>query len=272
MNWNAIRLFIFDLGKSLGLRILAAIFIFIIGHKLIKWFKKRVSRPTKADQSDLSARLFIASFSGIALYVMLCITIAMVLGIPTTSFITAIASCGVAIGLAMQGFLSNFAGGIMILIFKPFKVGDYIDAAEVQGTVTEITVVYTILKTPDNKIITIPNGNLTNSVIENYSTADARRVELILSTSYDSDIEKVKGILADIVKSHPLVLSEPLPITRLFEHGESSLNFTVKAWCKTEDYWDVRFDLVEQIKQAFDKNGIEIPYPQMDIHIDPQKR
>ena len=141
MDWKAILTFLIELGKSLGLRLLASAVVVVVGHRLIKWFKKKVSRPTRPDKSDLSARLFIASFAGIAFYVVLFITVANILGIPTTSFITALASCGVAIGLAMQGFLSNFAGGIMILIFKPFKGGDYIETVDAAGTVSEISVV-----------------------------------------------------------------------------------------------------------------------------------
>lgn len=268
MNWNAVLDFLFKLISSLGPRLLAAGFILIVGHKLIKWSKKRIRRSIKEDESDLSAKLFISSFMGIALYIMLFITVAMILGIPTTSFITAIASCGVAIGLAMQGFLSNFAGGVMLMIFKPFKIGDYIETVDAKGTVAEITVVYTVLKTPDNKIVTIPNGNLTNSVIENFSTADKRRVDILFSTSYDSDVEQVKSILMEVVQNHSMVLQDPEPMARLSEHGPSSLVFSVRAWCKTDDFWTVKFDLVEGVKKAFDEKGIEIPYPQMDVHID----
>lgn len=267
MNWNIIFDTLTQWVASAGMKIVAAILLLVIGHRLIKWLKKRIARPTRPDGSDVSARLFISSFSGVALYVLLFITIAMILGIPTTSFITAIASCGVAIGLAMQGFLSNFAGGIMLMIFKPFKVGDYIETPDAAGTVAETTVVYTVLNTPDNKVITIPNGNLTNSVITNYSAVDNRRVDLVFSTAYSCDVEKVKSLLTDIVTNHPKVLGDPEPSARLSAHGDSALEFTVKVWCRTEDFWDVKFDLTEQVKVAFDKQGIEIPYPQMDIHM-----
>ena len=155
----------------------------------------------------------------------------------------------------------------MILLFKPFKVGDYIKTPDAAGTVSEITVVYTVLCTPDNKIITVPNGNLTNSVIENYSAVENRRVDLVFSTSYNADIEKVKAVLMDVVKKHPLVLDEPEPFARLSNHSNSSLEYTVRVWCKTENYWDVRFDLMEEVKHEFDINGIEIPFNQLDVHI-----
>jgi len=267
LDWNKIASFLFELGASIGLKLLASVVVLVVGHKLIKWFKKRVSIPRNQDKSDISVRLFIASFAGVALYVLLFITVAMILGIPTTSFITAIASCGVAIGLAMQGFLSNFAGGIMIMIFKPFQVGDYIETADAAGTVAETTVVYTVLKTPDNKVITIPNGNLTNSVIENYSAVDRRRVDIVFSVAYEADIEEVKGILLGIVEKHPMVFDDPKPFARLSAHGQSSLEFTVRVWCKTDDFWDVKFDILEEVKKTFDQKGIEIPYPQMDVHM-----
>lgn len=267
MNWNIIFDSLTQWVTSAGMKIVASILVLIIGHRLIKWLKKRIARPTRADGSDVSARLFIASFAGVTLYVLLFLTIAMILGIPTTSFITAIASCGVAIGLAMQGFLSNFAGGIMLMIFKPFKVGDYIETPDAAGTVAETTVVYTVLNTPDNKVITIPNGNLTNSVIRNYSAVDKRRVDLVFSTAYSCDVEDVKNLLMGIVTKHSKVLGDPEPFARLSAHGESALEFTVRVWCRTEDFWDVKFDLTEQVKIAFDKQGIEIPYPQMDIHM-----
>ena len=192
----------------------------------------------------------------------------MILGIPTTSFITALASCGVAIGLALQGALGNLAGGIMILIFKPFKIGDYITTASNSGTVSNITIMYTVLKTPDNKVITIPNGTLTNSVIENYSSSDKRRVDLVFTTAYDCDIDKVREILLAAANGHAKVLHEPEPFARLTKHGDSSLEYTMRVWCNADDYWDVNFDLIETVKRDFDANGISIPYPQMDVHID----
>jgi len=155
----------------------------------------------------------------------------------------------------------------MILIFKPFKIGDYITTSAVSGTVSNITIMYTVLKTPDNKVITIPNGTLTNTVVENYSSVENRRVDLVFTTGYDCDVDKVKSILMNVVTAHEKVLKDPEPFARLTNHGDSALEYTVRAWCKTEDYWDVNFDLVETVKKEFDANGISIPYPQMDVHI-----
>lgn len=268
MNTEKIMAFFFELFASLGLKILAALVVFFIGSKLIKFVKKWIKKSPKLDKIDMGVRTFLGSFLGITLYAILFISIAMILGVPTTSFVTALASCGVAIGLALQGALGNLAGGIMILVFKPFVVGDYINTSSVSGTVANITIMYTTLKTPDNKVITIPNGTLTNSVIENYSASEERRVDMMFTTGYDSDIDKVKGILLNVAEKHEMVLKDPAPFARLTRHGDSALEFTLRVWCKASDYWNVNFDLLETIKKEFDENNISIPYPQMDVHID----
>lgn len=259
--------FVFDLVTSLGIKLLIALVIFLVGVKLIKWACKFIKTSPKLDKLDKSLRSFLASFANIGLYIVLVLTVASIIGIPMTSFITILASCGVAIGLALQGALSNFAGGLMILLFKPFKVGDFIEASGETGVVTEISVVYTVLTTPDNKRITIPNGTLTNSVIENYSAEELRRVDLTFNTAYSCDIETVKSVINKVVASHPLALKDPAPFVRLSAHSDSSLTYTVRIWCKNENYWDVNFDIIESVKKAFDENGIEIPYPQLDVHV-----
>ncbi|MBR2500710.1 MAG: mechanosensitive ion channel [Clostridia bacterium] len=268
MNTEKVFEFLFDLLASMGLKIIAALIVLFVGCKLIKFIKKWIKSSSKLEKIDYGVRSFLSSFSGIALYVVLFISIAMILGIPTTSFITALASCGVAIGLALQGALGNLAGGIMILIFKPYKIGDYITTVSTSGTVTNITIMYTELTTPDNKVITIPNGTLTNSIIENYSASDRRRVDLVFTTAYDCDVDKVKTILLDVANNHEKVIKDPAPFARLSRHADSALEYTVRVWCNSADYWDVNFDLMETIKKEFDKNGISIPYPQMDVHID----
>ncbi len=268
MDWQAFFNFLVEAVTSFGIKLLCAIVILFVGFKLIKWIKKFLLTSPKLAKLDDGLRSFLSSFSGIALYAVLFVTVAMILGVPVTSFITVLASCGVAIGLALQGSLSNFAGGIMILLFKPFKVGDYIEAAGESGTVSEISVVYTVLLTVDNKRITIPNGSITNSVIKNYSAEPIRRVDLTFGTAYDSDIDKVKEIIGQVIAQHPLTLDKPEPFVRLSEHGDSALKFTARVWCKNEDYWTVHFDVMESVKNAFDQNGIAIPYPQVDVHID----
>ena len=267
MDFKEFITYLIELGTSLGFKLLEAIIVLIIGLSIIKRIKKFLKSSPKLDKLDTGLRSFIVSFTGISLIVLLIITIAMILGIPVTSFITLLASCGVAIGLALQGTLSNFAGGIMILLFKPFKVGDYIDASGEAGVVSEITVVYTVLLTPDNKRITIPNGTITNSVIENYSAEDLRRVDFTFNADYNCDFETVKSIINEIISSHPKALKEPAAFVRMSKQAENALEYTARVWCKSADYWDVYFDVNESVKKAFDDKGIKIPYNQLDVHI-----
>ena len=267
MNWQGILSFLLEFATSFGIKLLGAIIILVVGIKCTSCLSKWLRSSSKLDKLDTSLRSFLASFIKIVAYIILVITVAMILGVPVTSFITLLASCGVAIGLALQGSLSNFAGGLMILLFKPFKVGDFIDAAGETGTVVEISVVYTELLTPDNKRITIPNGSLTNSVIKNYSSEELRRVDLTFNVAYDSQDENVKTIIYDVIKAHPQALKDPEPFIRISEHTHSALVYTVRIWCKNTDYWTVYFDILEGVKASFNQNGITIPFPQMDVHI-----
>ena len=259
---------VMEMGASFGVKLIEAVVVLLVGFKLVKVVKKILRHSPKLDKLDAGLRTFLASASSILLYVLLIITVAMILGVPVTSFITILASCGVAIGLALQGSLSNLAGGIMILLFKPFKVGDYIEAAGESGTVNEISVMYTEILTVDNKRITIPNGSITNSVIENYSAESTRRVDLTFNTAYSNDVEKVKSVIMGVVEKHPATLKTPEPFVRLSAHKESSLEYTVRIWCNAADYWDVYFDTMENVKKAFDENNIQIPFNQLDVHIE----
>ncbi len=257
-----------EFATTSGFKLIAVIVMVIVGLKAIKWLKKWIRTSPKLDKIDSSLRSFAVSFVSVVLYAILFVTVLMILGVPATSFIAMLTTCAAAIGLALQGSLSNFAGGIMILLFKPFKVGDYIEAAGESGTVSEISVVYTELLTVDNKRITIPNGTLTNSVIENYSSEDLRRVDLTFNTAYDCDVNTVKNIISKVIENNPMALKNPAPFVRLSQHGDSALTYTVRIWCKNADYWDVNFDTIESVKKAFDENGISIPYNQLDVHID----
>lgn len=256
-----------ELVTSVGMKLLLALLILAVGVYLIKWIIKFVKTSPKLDKMDPSVRSFVSSFLSIALHIVLFMTIAAVVGIPMASLLTVLASCGAAIGLALQGALSNFAGGILILMFKPFKVGDYIEASGGDGVVQEITVVYTVLRTADNKRITIPNGAMTNAVIKNYSAEETRRVDLTFNTAIGCDIEKTRRILLDVIALHPLALKDPAPFVRFSQHKDSCLEFTVRIWCKSADYWTVYFDMREAVEVAFARNGIETPFPQMDINV-----
>lgn len=266
-DWQSILNYLIQLATSWGIKLLEALVLLLVGLKLINWLKKWLKTSPKLDKLDSGLRSFLCSFASIVLYALLIVVVASILGIPATSFITILASCGVAVGLALQGSLSNFAGGLMILFFKPFKVGDYIEASGEAGVVQEITVVYTVLLTNDNKRVTIPNGGLTNSVIKNYSAEELRRVDLTFNVAYDSDIEQVKSLITALAVAHPLALKEPAPFVRLSAQGDSALTFTARVWCKNADYWSVHFDLNEGVKKAFDEKGIAIPFPQMDVHV-----
>ncbi|MBR6748508.1 MAG: mechanosensitive ion channel [Clostridia bacterium] len=251
-----------------GGKLLLAIIILVIGVKLIRWLVKHVLHSKLAEKAEPAVLSFVSSFASIALYIVLIVTIAAIFGVPMASLITVLGSAGVAIGLALQGGLSNLAGGIMILFFKPFKVGDFITAAGESGTVASIDIFYTNLQTLDNKRIVIPNGTITGSVITNFSAHETRRLDLVFNVSYDSDIEKVKSVINTCIAENDKALADPAPFVRLSNHGNSALEFTVRVWVNAADYWDVNFDLKESIKKAFDANAISIPFPQMDVHVD----
>ncbi len=246
--------------------LIVAIVVLIVGFKLIKLLEKYLKKEHRFSKLDTTAKSFIVSLVTIALKVLLFVIAATLVGIPTTSLITIIGSSALAVGLALQGGLSNLAGGLMILIFKPFKLGDFIEVNSKQGNVKQITMFYTTLTTVDNKEIQLPNGNLSNSDIINYSANPIRRVDFEFSVSYKTKIERVKKIIKETIDKNELVLKDKDILIRLYKHADSSLVYSVKVWAKTEDYWDLYYDLEEQIKEAFDKNNIEIPYPQLDVH------
>lgn len=256
-----------DGAIDLSVKILIALIVFVIGLKIIKIIEKGFKKEHKYNKLDKTVKNFASSFLSIGLKILLFILILCILGVPLASMLTVVSSCAIAVGLALQGGLSNIAGGVMLLIFKPFKVGDYISVNSNDGTVKSITLFYTTITTPDNKTIQLPNGNLSNSDIINYTTSDKRRVDIDLSVAYKSDIEKVKKILNDEIDNHELILKDEDITVRLKDMGDSALIFTLKVWVRTDDYWTVMYDLKENIKLAFDKNKIEIPYPQMDVHL-----
>ncbi len=245
-----------------------ALIVFVVGFKLINFLVKRIKNGKVFKNMDASAAGFIASFISIALKIIVIVSVVAILGVPMSSIIALIASAGVAIGLAVQGALSNLVGGLMILLFKPFRAGDYVEAQSVSGTVREISVFYTILVTPDNKVITVPNGSLTNSVITNYSTEKLRRVDIAISASYDNDIETVKETMLKVASSCDKILEEPAkPAAVALNYGENGINYALRVWCEGADYWTVYFQLTEDLRNAFKDKNIEIPYPQMEVRL-----
>ncbi|MCR5684959.1 MAG: mechanosensitive ion channel [Lachnospiraceae bacterium] len=259
--------FLSQKGTDIGLKLLGGLAVLIIGFKLAKAIVGRIGKGKAFQKLDPSVQSFLKSTIKVVLYAAIISSAAIIWGIPTTSFVTVFASAGLAVGMALQGSLSNLAGGIMILLFRPFKVGDYIEGAGVAGTVTDITVVYTRLTTVDNKVVVIPNGSLANSNVTDYSTLPLRRVDLTISTDYRDDIDKVRKVIGDVIAKNEMVKTDPAPFVRLVKHNESSLDYTVRAWTDTANYWDVYFDLTENIKKAFDANGISIPFKQVDLTI-----
>lgn len=249
------------------IRLAAAGLLLFIGSKFIKFLMNRFKRSKLYQKMDPGLASFMASGSRIVLYIILILMCFGVLGIETASFLALFTSGGVAIGLAFQGAVTNLAGGVMILLFHPFRVGDYIETTEIAGTVNAISVLYTVVLTPDNKRVTVPNGSLTNAAITNYSAVGQRRVELTFSVSYDCDIDKVKQILLSVAESDPKSLKGPAPLARLKTQSASSLDFVLRVWCAPENYWDLYFDLNENVKKALDEAGMEIPFPQMDVHM-----
>lgn len=254
-----------------GGRLLIAAIIVVVGFWLTGVLIGKLKKGKLSEKLEDTVESFVFNFINIALKTIIIITAIGILGVPMASVITVLATAGAAVGLALQGSLSNLAGGIMLVIFKPFRVGDFIESQGVSGSVEEITIMYTLLNTPDNKVVSLPNGALMNSTITNYSKKDLRRVDLTFSVSYDSDIDRVREILNSIAVAHPLVLRDPAPAIVFTKQGESALDFAVRMWAKNGDYWTVYFDVNEAVKKAFDKTGIEIPYPQMDVHIKNEK-
>ena len=258
---------IYTLAISYGTKIIGAILVWVIGGWIIKTILKGINGVMEKGNTDASLRPFLLSLSSMLLKVMLVITVLGMLGIEMTSFIAILGAAGLAVGMALSGTLQNFAGGVMILIFKPFKVGDVIDAQGHIGSVSEIQIFNTILKTPDNKTIIIPNGGLSTSSMVNFSTEETRRVDWTVGIGYGDDVEKAKEVLQKLCDEDDRIMKDPAVFIALSELGDSSVNFTVRAWVKASDYWGVYFLMNENIYKTFDKEGLNIPYPQMDIHL-----
>lgn len=254
-----------------GVKIIIGLIALSIGWKLIKKVKKIINVLMDKKNVDKTLGNFLDTFVEVVLKVLLIMVIMEFVGIKATGIAALFASAGLAVGLALQGSLSNFAGGVIILLIRPFNVGDYIEGAGHSGTVEKISIFYTSLTTPDNKQILIPNGSLANDSIVNYSSKDTRRVDLVFGVSYDDDIFKVKRILTQVVEANELILKNPEPFISINEHGASSVNFVVRAWCNTSDYWTVHFDLLEKVMLRFNEENISIPYPQMDLHLKGEK-
>jgi small conductance mechanosensitive channel len=256
-----------DVGTSLGLRIVSALAIYIVGKIVISVIAKTITKLFKKKNVDPTISNFVVHLVKISITIFVFIAILAQLGIQTASFIAILGAASFAVGLALQGALSNFAAGVLLMLFRPFKVGDIISVAGKTGKVASISVLVTELITPDNKKIILPNSKVMGDTISNYTTLGEMRVDLVIGVGYGDDLDLVKKTLIDEVSKNQLVLSEPAIQIAVESLGDSSVNFAVRPWCKSADYWDVKFGLLEAIKKRFDKENINIPFPQQDVHI-----
>ena len=250
-----------------GTKLLLALLIFIIGRVIARTITKSISKGLTVAHIDPILVNFLSNVLNTALLVLVIIFALSQLGLNTTSLVALVGAAGLAIGLALKDSLAHFAAGVMLIVFRPFKLGDFVEVGGVSGSVDKISIFSTRLKTPDNKVVTVPNGNIFGNTMTNYSEESTRRIDLVVSISYGSDLLKAKHLLDEIVGSHDKVLKDPAYRIAVSELAESSVNFIVRPWVNAEDFWAVRFDLLETIKLRFDAEGIEIPFPQMSLHI-----
>ncbi|MBO5079599.1 MAG: mechanosensitive ion channel [Bacteroidaceae bacterium] len=252
---------------DLGGRILAALIIFIIGKLIVNWINRLFAKMLEKRKVDASIQSFLKSIVNITLLVLLFLAVIGKLGIELTSFAALLASAGVAIGMALSGNLSNFAGGVIILVFRPYKVGDYIEASTgASGTVTDIQIFHTVLTTPDNRIVFAPNGAMSGAVVTNYSRKDTRRVDFSFGVEYGTDFELAKSTIMEIISKDSRILKDPAPFIELGALAESSVNITVRVWVNAADYWGVNFDMNKNVYATFNEKGISFPFPQLTVH------
>jgi len=267
-NINQVTQWLYDMVMNYGLKLIGAIIVLIIGLWVIKAIMKAVRKGFERRNMDESLKPFLISMISILLKVMLVISVLTMVGIEMTSFIAILGAAGLAVGLALSGTLQNFAGGVMILIFKPFKVGDFIDAQGFMGVVKEIQIFITVLTTPDNKTVIIPNGPLSTGALTNFSTQPTRRVDWTFGIAYGDDYEKAKSWILELMKADKRILSDPEPFVALGALADSSVNITVRGWVNVADYWGVFFDLNSSFYKGANSKGFSIPFPQMDVHLD----
>lgn len=250
-----------------GLQIIAAIVVFVVGRWLARRISNLIERGLTRADTDPTLVGFFRNIVYFGLLTLVIIAAVGQLGVQTTSFIAILGAAGLAVGLALQGSLANFAAGVLMIIFRPFKAGDFIEAAGTAGSVEEIQLFTTTLKTPDNKTIIIPNAQVTGSTITNYSARDTRRLDLVFGVSYTDDLDKVKRVIKEVLAEEKRLLEAPEPLIGLLKLGDSSVDFAVRPWVNSSDYWPVFFDLQEAMKKRFDQEGISIPFPQRDLHL-----
>ena len=266
-DWNQILDFMKTQGVDLAINVAIAIAIFYVGKLVVGLIVRGMRKVMRRQEVDQTLETFVCNLVRIILMAVVIIAAIGQIGIQTTSFIAIFGAAGLAVGLALQGSLSNFAAGVLIVLFRPYKVGDFVEAAGIAGVVEQVQILTTILKTGDNKQIIVPNGQIMDSIITNYSANDKRRVDMVVGVSYDDDLDKVRSTIEELVAADERILAEPACTIAVSALADSSVNFVVRPWVNTADYWGVMFDLTEAIKKRFDKEGISFPFPQQDVHL-----
>ncbi|MGI9247680.1 MAG: mechanosensitive ion channel family protein [Woeseiaceae bacterium] len=273
LDWNGIVEFLKNNGidsstiVNFGKNLVIALVIFYVGRMAIGLAVRGLRKVMQKQEVDKTLETFVCNLVRMALLVVVIIAAIGALGVQTTSFIAIFGAAGLAVGLALQGSLSNFAAGVLIVLFRPYKVGDYIEGAGISGSVEQVQILTTVLRTPDNKEVIVPNSQIMTSIITNYSANDTRRVDMVVGVSYSDDLDKVHTTIRDLVAADDRILDDPACTIAVSELGDSSVNFVVRPWVRTLDYWNVKFDLTEAIKRRFDKEGISFPFPQQDVHL-----
>lgn len=254
-------------GLEFGGKVLIALAIFVVGRIVARMITGALRKMMQAQKVDKILESFVCNLVHWTVMIFVVIAAISQVGIQTTSLIAVMGAAGLAIGLSMQGALSNFAAGVLIVIFRPYRVGDFVEAAGVSGVVVQVQILTTVMKTGDNKQIVVPNGQIMSSIITNYSANDTRRVDMTIGVSYDDNLDKVRKTIQELVDADERILKDPTCLIAVAELADSSVNFTVRPWVKTADYWGVKFDLTEAIKKRFDQEGISFPFPQQDVHL-----
>jgi len=250
-----------------GIRVIGALAVFIIGKMVASWGRRMTRRGLEKGKTDATLIPFISSLVYYLLLAFVIIAVLGIFGIPTASFVAILGAAGLAVGLALQGTLSNFAAGVMLMVFRPFKLGDFVDAGGATGVIDRVGIFSTTLKSPDNVLITVPNSQIYGATIKNYTALDSRRVDLEIGISYDDDIQKAMDTIRSVIAQDERVLAEPPVQIAVGGLGDSSVNLVVRPWCRPADYWDLRFSLLRSIKEGLEANGCSIPYPQTDVHL-----
>lgn len=267
ISWTTASNYMTTQGLDLVMGLLTALLIFYVGRWLARLLTRIFRRTLQASEVDHTLEQFLCNLVYMGLILFVVIAAISQLGVQTAQLIAVVGAAGLAIGLALQGSLSNFAAGVLIILLKPYRVGDYIEAAGVGGSVVQVQILTTEMKTPDNKKIVVPNSQIIGSVITNFSAENTRRVDMVIGVAYGDDLDKVRQVITRVVDAEKRVLSAPAPLIAVAELGDSSVNFFVRPWVNTADYWPVKFALTEEIKKQFDQEGISIPFPQHDVHI-----